>query len=158
MRPPYRWEVPAWGARRIRASGARRSVFTPLVLMRAVGSSKASSTSSSSRRYWRKHPFPSRSPFVTCRPARASGTRSSTALFSFITQNWRGKPLITPQVIVNLIAATTTKKGLTVRSRIDERIYPNGRRVSDKELALVNLEPNAFHGEWNYTIRPSVPQ
>ena len=56
---------------------------------------------------------------------------------------------------MNLIAATTTKTGLTVQSRIDERIYPKGRRVSDKELALVNLEPHAFHGEWNYTIHPT---
>jgi hypothetical protein len=76
-------------------------------------------------------------------------------LFSFITQNWRGKPLVTHQVIVNLISATTTKKGLTVRSRLDDRTYPKGRRVSDKQLALVNLEPNAFHGEWNYTIHPT---
>jgi len=53
-----------------------------------------------------------------------------------------------------VIAATTTKTGLTVRSRIDDRIYPKGRRVSDKQLALVNLEPHAFHGEWNYTIHP----
>jgi hypothetical protein len=57
---------------------------------------------------------------------------------------------------VNLIAATTTKKGLTVRSRLDERTYAKGRRVSDKELALVNLKPNAFHGEWNYTIHPTA--
>jgi hypothetical protein len=76
-------------------------------------------------------------------------------LFSFITQNWRGKPLITHQVIVNLIAATTTKTGLVVRSRIDDRPYPKGRRVSDAQLAQVHLEPHVFHGEWNYTIHPT---
>ena len=68
-------------------------------------------------------------------------------LFSFITKNWRGKPLLTHQVIVNLISATTTQAGLLVKSRIDDRIYAKGRRVSDKELAEVHLEPHAFHGE-----------
>ena len=63
--------------------------------------------------------------------------------------------MATHQVIVNLIAATTTKKGLAVNSRVDDRIYAKGRRVSDKQLAFVNLEPNAFHGEWKYTIHPS---
>jgi hypothetical protein len=77
-------------------------------------------------------------------------------LFSFITKNWRGKQLLTQQVIVNLIAATTTTTGLTVRSRIDDRVYPKGRRISDRQLALVNLEPLAFHGEWNYTIQPTA--
>jgi hypothetical protein len=75
-------------------------------------------------------------------------------LFSFITQNWRGKPLITHQATVSLIAATTTKSGLVVRSRLDERRYPKGRRVS-AHLAGVNLHPHAFHGEWNYTIHPT---
>ena len=89
-------------------------------------------------------------------PGRATAQATRHRLFSFITQNWRGKPLVTHQVIVNLIAATTTKKGLAVRSRLDERIYPKGRRVSDHQLELVNLEPNAFHGEWNYTIRPTA--
>jgi hypothetical protein len=56
---------------------------------------------------------------------------------------------------VNLIAATTTKKGLVVRSQVDQRTYPKGRRVSDQQLARVNIEPNAFHGEWNYTIHPT---
>jgi hypothetical protein len=58
-------------------------------------------------------------------------------------------------VIVSLIAATTTKAGLAVRSRLDERRYPKGRRVSDAQLARVNLVPHAFHGEWNYTIHPT---
>ena len=97
-------------------------------------------------------------PITVCHlpPGTSKWNKIEHRLFSFITQNWRGKPLVTHQVIVSLIAATTTKKSLAVRSRLDERVYPKGRRVSDKQLAQVNLEPHAFHGEWNYTIRPTV--
>jgi len=96
-------------------------------------------------------------PITVCHlpPGTSKWNKIEHRLFSFITKNWRGKPLVTHQVIVNLIAATTTTTGLTVRSQIDDRIYPKGRKVSDKQLALVNLEPNAFHGEWNYTIHPT---
>ena len=91
-------------------------------------------------------------------PGTSKWNKIEHRLFSFITKNWRGKPLLTHQVIVNLISATTTQAGLLVRSRIDDRIYAKGRRVSDKELAEVHLEPDAFHGEWNYTIHPSAPR
>jgi hypothetical protein len=74
--------------------------------------------------------------------------------FSFISQNWRGKPLVSHQVIVNLIAATTTKTGLKVRAEIDPGKYPKGVKVSDKEVAAIRLERDQFHGEWNYTIIP----
>ena len=96
-------------------------------------------------------------PITVCHlpPGTSKWNKIEHRLFSFITQNWRGKPLVTHQVIVNLIAATTTKTGLTVRSKIDSRIYPKGRRISDAQLALINIEPNAFHGEWNYTIHPT---
>ena len=96
-------------------------------------------------------------PVTVCHlpPGTSKWNKIEHRLFSFITKNWRGKPLVTHQVIVNLICATTTKTGLVVRSHIDNRIYPKGRRVSDKQLALVNLEPHAFHGEWNYTIHPA---
>jgi transposase len=90
-------------------------------------------------------------------PGTSKWNKIEHRLFSFITKNWRGKPLLTHQVIVNLISATTTKAGLLVKSRIDDRIYAKGRRVSDKELAEVYLEPHAFHGEWNYTIHPTAP-
>jgi hypothetical protein len=60
-------------------------------------------------------------------------------------------------VIVSLIAATTTRSGLTVRSQLDERRYAKSRRVSDAQLAGINLHPHAFHGEWNYTIHPTCP-
>lgn len=88
-------------------------------------------------------------------PGTSKWNKIEHRLFSFITKNWRGKPLVTHQVIVNLICATTTKTGLRVNSHVDERIYAKGRRISDKELALVNLEPHPFHGEWNYTIHPA---
>ena len=96
-------------------------------------------------------------PITVCHlpPGTSKWNKIEHRLFSFITQNWRGKPLVTHQVIVNLIAATTTKTGLTVRSKIDSRVYPKGRRISDAQLALINIEPHAFHGEWNYTIRPT---
>jgi hypothetical protein len=76
-------------------------------------------------------------------------------LFSFISKNWRGKPLISLAVIVSLIGATTTEKGLTVECAVDRNIYEKGIKVSDEELAAVNIKPDAFHGEWNYTIVPS---
>ncbi len=88
-------------------------------------------------------------------PGTSKWNKIEHRLFSFITQNWRGKPLATHQVIVELIAATTTKAGLSVRSRIDSTNYKKGVRISDRELAKVNLHPDNFHGEWNYTIRPS---
>jgi Rhodopirellula transposase DDE domain len=95
-------------------------------------------------------------PITVCHlpPGTSKWNKIEHRLFSFITQNWRGKPLATHQVIVSLIAATKTKKGLLVRSRLDTRNYPKGRRVSDQQFALVNLEPHVFHGEWNYTIHP----
>jgi hypothetical protein len=96
-------------------------------------------------------------PVTVCHlpPGTSKWNKIEHRLFSFITQNWRGKPLITHQVIVNLIAATTTKTGLSVRSRLDTRLYAKGRRVSDAQLAGVHLAPHAFHGEWNYTIHPT---
>ena len=97
-------------------------------------------------------------PITVCHlpPGTSKWNKIEHRLFSFITKNWRGKPLVTHQVIVNLIAATTTTTGLVVRSRIDDRIYPKGRRVTNKQLDLVNLEPHDFHGEWNYTIHPTA--
>jgi Rhodopirellula transposase DDE domain len=77
-------------------------------------------------------------------------------LFSFISSNWRGEPLRDYETIVNLIAGTTTAKELTVTCRLDQRKYPTGRAVSDEEMQRVNLEPNKFHGEWNYHIKPNV--
>jgi len=87
-------------------------------------------------------------------PGTSKWNRIEHRLFSFITQNWRGKPLVTHQVIVNLIAATTTRKGLTVRCELDTNVYQTGRKVTDAEVAAVNIRRDPFHGEWNYTILP----
>ena len=96
-------------------------------------------------------------PITVCHlpPGTSKWNKIEHRLFSFITQNWRGKPLITHQVIVSLIAATTTKTGLTVHSRLDTRHYAKGRRVSDAQMAGLHLAPHPFHGEWNYTIHPT---
>jgi Rhodopirellula transposase DDE domain len=87
-------------------------------------------------------------------PGTSKWNKIEHRLFSFISQNWRGKPLVSHQVIVNLIAATTTKTGLQVRAEIDTGKYPKGVKVSDKEIAAIRLERDEFHGEWNYTIIP----
>src|SRR4030081_843886 len=76
-------------------------------------------------------------------------------LFSFISITWRGKPLRSFRTIVELIAATTTDTGLTVRAELDEKKYPKGLKISDAQLATVNIFPHDFHGEWNYTIAPN---
>jgi hypothetical protein len=96
-------------------------------------------------------------PITVCHlpPGTSKWNKVEHRLFAFITQNWRGKPLVTHQVIVSLIAATTTKTGLRVKSHLDPRTYAKGRRISDTQLADVHLEPHAFHGEWNYTIHPA---
>lgn len=75
-------------------------------------------------------------------------------MFSFISQNWRGKPLISHEVIIDLIAATTTATGLTVKSKLDTNIYPAGRKVSDQQIAELRLRRDKFHGDWNYSLLP----
>ena len=89
-------------------------------------------------------------------PGTSKWNKIEHRLFSFITQNWRGKPLLSREVIVSLIGATTTRSGLEVYARLDEREYPKGITVSDAELAAINLECDEFHPEWNYTITPRV--
>ena len=75
-------------------------------------------------------------------------------LFAFISQNWRGKPLVSHQVIIQLIAATKTDTGLSVACDIDRNLYPKGIKVSKTEMAELNIEYHSFHADWNYTIRP----
>ena len=87
-------------------------------------------------------------------PGTSKWNRIEHRLFAFITQNWRGKPLVSHQVIVQLISATTTKTGLNVTCRIDDNLYPKGVTVSDAEMAAINLACDDFQGEWNYTISP----
>lgn len=88
-------------------------------------------------------------------PGTSKWNKVEHRLFSFISSNWRGEPLRDYETIVRLIATTTTAKGLTVTCRLDRRRYPVGRKVSDHEIATINLIPQAFHGEWNYLIRPN---
>jgi len=88
-------------------------------------------------------------------PGTSKWNKIEHRLFSFISSNWRGEPLRDYETIVNLIAKTTTAKGLTVQCRLDRRKYPTGRKVTDQEMQQLNLEPNKFHGEWNYVIKPN---
>ena len=87
-------------------------------------------------------------------PGTSKWNKIEHRLFSFITQNWRGKPLVSREVIVSLIAATTTRTGLIVKAALDTNQYQTGIEVSDEELARVRLKPAPFHGDWNYTITP----
>jgi hypothetical protein len=87
-------------------------------------------------------------------PGTSKWNRVEHRLFAAISQNWRGKPLVSHQVIVQLIGATTTQTGLTVRCELDASSYPKGIKVTDAEMAALAIERNAFHGEWNYTISP----
>jgi hypothetical protein len=96
-------------------------------------------------------------PITVCHfpPGTSKWNKIEHRLFSFITQNWRGKPLVSHEVIVNLIAQTKTDAGLTVHAELDASEYPLGRKVTDGELAEVNIHRHDFHGDWNYTIAPS---
>jgi hypothetical protein len=87
-------------------------------------------------------------------PGTSKWNKIEHRLFSFITQNWRGRPLVSRQAVVSLIASTTTKTGLTVRAALDEHHYETGVKVSDEQMAELKLKPAAFHGEWNYSIAP----
>ena len=87
-------------------------------------------------------------------PGTSKWNKIEHRLFSFISQNWRGKPLVSHETIVNLIAATTTKTGLKVTCELDQCVYPSGIKISKKEMGEINLRRDAFHGEWNYTISP----
>jgi transposase len=88
-------------------------------------------------------------------PGTSKWNKIEHRLFCFITKNWRGRPLVSYEVIVNLIAQTTTSTGLTVRAAVDTNHYETGVAVSDAELAKVKLTPAKFHGEWNYAIQPN---
>ena len=89
-------------------------------------------------------------------PGTSKWNKIEHRLFSAISQNWRGKPLVSHEVIVKLIAATTTRTGLRVRSALDENAYPAGIRVPDGDMATLYLRPDAFHGEWNYSLLPRL--
>ena len=88
-------------------------------------------------------------------PGTSKWNKIEHRLFSFITMNWRGRPLISHEVIVNLIANTRTRSGLTVHAELDAGLYPKGVGVSDADFAAIPIDRNAFHGDWNYTIKPA---
>jgi transposase len=87
-------------------------------------------------------------------PGTSKWNKIEHRLFSFITKNWRGQPLLSHQVIINLIGATTTQTGLKVRAEIDATRYHKGRKITDAEMATLHITRDTFHGEWNYTIHP----
>ena len=87
-------------------------------------------------------------------PGTSKWNKIEHRLFSFITQNWRGQPLVSYAVILSLIAATTTTAGLTVASRLDTHTYPTGLKPTTEEMASIHLQRDDFHGEWNYSILP----
>jgi hypothetical protein len=77
-------------------------------------------------------------------------------MFSFITQNWRGRPLVSYEAIINLIGSTTTTSGLRIKAKLNRRKYKTGLKVSNAELAKINIKPAKFHGDWNYKILPGM--
>ena len=87
-------------------------------------------------------------------PGTSKWNKIEHRLFSYISMNWRGKPLVSHETIVNLIAATTTRKGLKVRAELDSGLYPTGIKVTDEELETIQILREDFHGEWNYSIVP----
>ena len=87
-------------------------------------------------------------------PGTSKWNKIEHRLFSAITQNWRGKPLVSHEVVVNLIGATTSTTGLRVNSELDTNRYPRGRNVSDAELSVIHIRRDVFHGDWNYALLP----
>jgi Rhodopirellula transposase DDE domain len=97
-------------------------------------------------------------PITVCHlpPGTSKWNKVEHRLFSFISMNWRGKPLRSYRTVVQLIAATRTYTGLTVRAELDENKYPKGIKVSDAQFTAINISHHSFHGDWNYTISPNV--
>jgi len=89
-------------------------------------------------------------------PGTSKWNKIEHRLFSFIARNWRGQPLVSRQAVVSLIGATTSTAGLKVYAELDENEYERGIKITDAQLATVNLHPEAFHGEWNYRIKPNT--
>jgi Rhodopirellula transposase DDE domain len=87
-------------------------------------------------------------------PGTSKWNKIEHRMFSHITQNWRGRSLVSHEVIVNLIANTTTRAGLKIRAELDRGKYPTGIKITDTELASLNLKQDNFHGDWNYTVLP----
>jgi hypothetical protein len=86
-------------------------------------------------------------------PGTSKWNKIEHRMFCHITENWRGRPLVSREVVVNLIGHTTTKTGLAIRSALDENSYPTGREVTAQQLESLAIKQEKFHGEWNYTIQ-----
>jgi hypothetical protein len=91
-------------------------------------------------------------------PGTSKWNKIEHRLFAFISRNWRGRPLCDDRTIVELIGATTSSTGLTVRCELDERPYPDGIKISDADKAQLNIVRDDFHGDWNYTVKPTTPE
>jgi transposase len=87
-------------------------------------------------------------------PGTSKWNKIEHRMFCYITENWRGRPLVSREVVVNLIGHTTTKTGLAIRSELDENCYPTGREVTAQQMESLSMKQDKFHGEWNYTIQP----
>jgi len=90
-------------------------------------------------------------------PGTSKWNKIEHRMFCHITANWRGRPLVSREVVVNLIGSTTTTQGLHIKAVLDENLYAAGTKVSDQELATLNIERDEFHGEWNYRVLPHNP-
>ncbi len=90
-------------------------------------------------------------------PGTSKWNRIEHRLWSHVSMNWRGRPLVSHEVVVNLIGATKTRSGLKVRAQLDQGSYPTGKTISDKQLATIAIDPHRFHGEWNYTLTGLQP-
>ena len=99
-----------------------------------------------------------RFPISVCHfpPGTSKWNKIEHRMFCHITENWRGRPLVSREVVVNLIGHTTTKTGLAIRSALDENIYPTGRAVTNQQMESLAIKRDTFHGEWNYTIQPKT--
>jgi transposase len=89
-------------------------------------------------------------------PGTSKWNKIEHRMFCHITANWRGRPLVSREVVVNLIASTTTRQGLKIKAGLDENLYEAGIKVTDDEMATLSIEPAAFHGEWNYRVNPQA--
>jgi hypothetical protein len=87
-------------------------------------------------------------------PGTSKWNKIEHRMFCHITENWRGRPLVSREVVVNLIGHTTTKTGLEIRSALDENRYPTGREITDEQMEDLAIKREKFHGEWNYTLNP----
>ena len=90
-------------------------------------------------------------------PGTSKWNKIEHRMFCHITENWRGRPLVSREVVVNLIGNTTTTEGLHIQAQLDEKDYPAGLKVSDQQLAALAMERDDFHGEWNYRLKPRDP-